>query len=267
VAIAYYNDDGVINLFDARTGRKVSSFSGHTGVVSSLAFNKDGTKLLSAGRDGIARVWSVASNQESLRLDSTLSIPLRGAMFSPDYKTILTWGGTTTWVWDATAGKVLTTLSGHSGALTNASFSPNGRFALTASKDGSTLVWDIITGKNVASFQSFTGDLGSGTEKALNDPVVGASFGPDNETIFVSQLNAPTRRYKCVACSSIEDILKLARESRNIDSVTVNKLDVYRKDPDAVCASCADLATLMSRARSRATRTLSEAGGERFITN
>ena len=42
-------------------GRKGRRFSGHTGVIYSLEFSKDGTLLASGGADNCVRVWNTTT--------------------------------------------------------------------------------------------------------------------------------------------------------------------------------------------------------------
>ena len=48
-----------IRLYDAKTLEPAKTFTGHKGQVVSIAFSKDGAKLLTASRDRSARVWDV----------------------------------------------------------------------------------------------------------------------------------------------------------------------------------------------------------------
>ncbi len=52
-------------------------------------------------------------------------------------------------MWDASTGSLETALRGHTGVVTQASFSPDGGRLLTASFDGTARVWDAASGKEL----------------------------------------------------------------------------------------------------------------------
>jgi WD40 repeat protein/serine/threonine protein kinase/DNA-binding XRE family transcriptional regulator len=93
-------------LTDARTGRELTRFSGHTDKISSVEVSKDKKYVLTGSYDKTARLWDAATGQE-LRI-------LRGhtdfvnASFSEDGKFILTWSrDKTVRVWAASTGQEL----------------------------------------------------------------------------------------------------------------------------------------------------------------
>ena len=51
-------DDGQVKLWDLRSRAPARIFRGHAGPVHSLVFSADGRRLLSAGQDGVIRIWS-----------------------------------------------------------------------------------------------------------------------------------------------------------------------------------------------------------------
>jgi WD40 repeat protein len=61
--IATGHADGVIRLWDVKSGQLMFKFAGHGRSVSEIAFVPDGRTLLSASSDGTVRVWSTAHNR------------------------------------------------------------------------------------------------------------------------------------------------------------------------------------------------------------
>ena len=51
-------DDGQVKLWDLRGRGTARAFRGHAGPVHSLVFSADGRRLISAGQDGVIRIWS-----------------------------------------------------------------------------------------------------------------------------------------------------------------------------------------------------------------
>ena len=62
--IAFSGPNGAIDVRDVKTGKKMYTLRGHTAVVSALAFSPDGTRLASAARRELVRVWDVATGME-----------------------------------------------------------------------------------------------------------------------------------------------------------------------------------------------------------
>ena len=49
--------DGRVSMFDVNQRCKVSSFDAHSDPISSIRWNADGVDFLTAGNDGVVRVW------------------------------------------------------------------------------------------------------------------------------------------------------------------------------------------------------------------
>jgi WD40 repeat protein len=59
ILLATGRDDGIIDMWDLKTGGLVSSFEGHTNNVESVAFSRCGTMIASCSEDETVRIWNV----------------------------------------------------------------------------------------------------------------------------------------------------------------------------------------------------------------
>jgi WD40 repeat protein len=48
------------HLWDVATGKSVRMLSGHRGSIQSIAYNRDGTRLATASRDGTVLIWDTS---------------------------------------------------------------------------------------------------------------------------------------------------------------------------------------------------------------
>jgi WD40 repeat protein len=65
----------------------------------------------------------------------------------------------TVYLWNATTGRIIHRLDGHTGAVLGAAFGPHGRFAVTSSRDGSLILWDLDTGEAIRRHLAHRGEV------------------------------------------------------------------------------------------------------------
>ena len=140
--------DGIIRLWDARTGRELLVLP-HEGSLVRAAFSPDGQKLLTASSSRL-HVWDTATGGQ---LTTHGYADERVELFSPDGQKILITSAGTVRLLDTNDGRELLTLR-HGRPIYTAQFSPNGRKIATFSADGSLRVWDATSGDELAAFRA-----------------------------------------------------------------------------------------------------------------
>src|SRR5262249_24339424 len=78
------SEDYTVKIWDTDARRELTTLHGHTDFVYCAAFSPDGKTLATGGRDGVARLWRAATEQEDLargreRCQKLLCLSVQGA--------------------------------------------------------------------------------------------------------------------------------------------------------------------------------------------
>ena len=185
--------------------RVMLTLAGHSSYLHSASFSPDGTRIVTASTDGMAKVWDAATGEELLTLAGH-GDEVSSASFSPDGTRIVTasYDGTAK-VWYAGTGEELLTLAGHGDKVSRASFSPDGTRIVTASSDGTAKVWDAATGEELLALAGHS------------DPVWRASFSPDGTRIVTASRDGTAKVW---AATTGEELLTLTGHGRSVFSAS-----------------------------------------------
>lgn len=129
----------VIHLFDVTTGGIRKTFSGHTDLVTALAFSSDGRYLASGGNIGV----------------------VRGAVDKKNNKGVVHRNEDPIRIWDVETGEIVKELVGHRGAVRSVTFADSGRTLVSGSYDKTVRIWDIESADNVATLTAHHDLIGS----------------------------------------------------------------------------------------------------------
>jgi hypothetical protein len=131
----------------------------HPAAVTDARVSSDGARLLTASRDGLARLWDIASGEVLTTYRGHVG-QVTSASFSPDGNQILTTStDRTARVWNLGSGRVITVLVGHTGVVNDAAYAPDGLLAVTGGADRTARVWDLATGKAITAPIQATGGV------------------------------------------------------------------------------------------------------------
>jgi WD40 repeat protein len=124
---------------------------GHKDIVFTARFSADGTRIVTASADDMARVWDVAGAREILTLRGHTA-RVFSAQFSADGTRIVTGSADgTARIWDSASGRELVVLHGRGGFVTSAAFSPDGNRVVASYDDASAVIWNADSGAAIAT--------------------------------------------------------------------------------------------------------------------
>jgi WD40 repeat protein len=156
-----------VQHWDLETGQELPGFSGapHRPFWA-VAFTGDGRRALTAGQDGMLRVWNVSDGRELGAFAGPLEA-VHGLAISPDARLAASAGGGhypdldqgpqqgtdfTIRLWDLEAGKEQLRLKGHETYVWAVAFSPDGRRLLSCGAAGALRLWDTRSGEKLHTF-------------------------------------------------------------------------------------------------------------------
>jgi WD40 repeat protein len=168
--LAAVNGDRTL-LFTVSTGASGPVLSGDAAAVTSVEFSPDGRMLVTASKDGTARLWSAATGHQMAILRAGGGA-VTAVAFSPDGSTVATASADgTARLWSTSSGAPIAMLTGHTEAIQAVAFDPREPIVVTASSDGTARVWDASTGAPIAVLRGDTG------------PVNAIAISPDGRTL------------------------------------------------------------------------------------
>jgi WD40 repeat protein len=144
-----------VRIWDIETGKLVSKFYAHQDDIFRVHFHPEGKMLLTASKDGTAKLWDRDRAIELLTINPKLienatpiskkrgSIAIQDANFSPDGKFIITAKSNTIALWDL-RGNLLASAIAHDQKVNSFSFAPNGKQLVTSGDDETVKLWQIV---------------------------------------------------------------------------------------------------------------------------
>ena len=159
--LAVSGPPGQVVTWDVEAGKELRRYP-DAGFLQWLTFTPDGKSLAGLGAGPAIHLWDLASGKEVRKFEPPASFGPSwwgpgGLAFSPDGKTLAASQGSAIHLWDVETGKMLHRFAGHTGAVEDVRFSPDGRRVLTCGRDGTARLWELSLAKEVASWANTHG--------------------------------------------------------------------------------------------------------------
>ncbi|MEO1617551.1 MAG: WD40 repeat domain-containing protein, partial [Planctomycetota bacterium] len=183
--IAFGGSDRSATILDAITLEAVGQLTGHQQGLASVRFSADGRYLVTASDDQSVKVWD-AKNYELLQTLEGHHQPVWRAVFSPTDSRLIASSSAdgSVLLWDWQKASIKTTFDGHASQVAGLAFTPDGKCLLSASDDGTVIVWDIELGMDLFVF-----------EEQPSSAIIHASFSKDGQSLVTTGMGITTLRH------------------------------------------------------------------------
>ena len=182
-------------VWDLTTGDQIGGVAWDADEGSDIASSPDGRYILTSHKDKTLRLWDMNAGKEIRRIKKDLP-DMQYAALTPGGKQLLVAGKTSISLFDTSTAEKIRQFQGPMDKdrldIECLAISPDGHLAVTGGKDNTVRLWDLVTGKEIQSFQGHSGQITS------------VIFSPDNGQILSGSGDNTARLWDIASGKEVE---------------------------------------------------------------
>ncbi len=151
LSLATAGTDGTVRLWEIPSAKELHVIPGSGRAFTKVDFSPDGDRLAATSEDGTIRVWDLATDPGmALPTMAITEDGIEAVQFSPDGQALAAGSRDGTAILrDASSGREMLALHGHTGSVRDLLFTPDGKRLLTIAEDKTARLWDISPDREI----------------------------------------------------------------------------------------------------------------------
>ena len=173
ILVSVSGGDRTIRIWDVETGKLLKTLADNIGPTTNVVFTPDGSQFITGaiGGDRTIRFWD-AQTFKLLKTSEQQPGFINGLAVTPNGVNLVAAVRNFVKIWNLSSGQELHSTKGPSLEINAIAVSPNSKLVATANKEGSIMVFDIVTGKMITTLSGHNGW------------VLSLAFSPDGKTLY-----------------------------------------------------------------------------------